>query len=171
MSDLFKEKIDHETNQYFVDNEWLDLEIITHEIKIKDGESISYDVKSTHRGPLMESSLIKNAQVLFGSAIPVHEDFGDFSLAWSGAMPGETMFELHNSLVESKTVRYVEENLYRMEYWKSAPINMVMADRSGNIGYMLLSASPIRKNWYPYLGCGILDGTTTFHDWEGIAEI
>ena len=86
-------------------------------------------------------------------------------------MPGETMFELHNSLVESKTVRYVEENLYRMEYWKSAPINMVMADRSGNIGYMLLSASPIRKNWYPYLGCGILDGTTTFHDWEGIAEI
>jgi penicillin amidase len=43
-----------------------------------------------------------------------------------------------------------------------------MADTSGNIGYALLSASPIRGNEYPYLGCRVLDGTTSSHDWQGI---
>ena len=113
----------------------------------------------------MQSSLIKNAQVLFGSQIPVHEDFGEFSLVWSGQYAGETMFEYHTGLVESKTVFEVRDRLHQMKNWNSAPINMVLADRSGNIGYMLLSASPQRKNDHPYLGCRILDGTTTEHDW------
>lgn len=55
--------------------------------------------------------------------------------------------------------------------WISVPQNVVMADTSGNIGYMLLSTSPIRKNEYPYLGCRVLDGTTTDHDWEGVVDI
>jgi acyl-homoserine lactone acylase PvdQ len=46
-----------------------------------------------------------------------------------------------------------------MEDWNSLPLNMVMADDSGNIGYTLLSSTPDRKNAYPYLGCRVLDGT------------
>ena len=45
--------------------------------------------------------------------------------------------------------------------WRSIPANIVMADRKGNIGYMLLSGSPKRKNDYPYLGCKVLDGKTS----------
>jgi len=52
------------------------------------------------------------------------------------------MFEYHTGLVESKTVFEVRDRLHQMKNWNSAPINMVLADRSGNIGYMLLSASP-----------------------------
>jgi len=40
----------------------------------------------------MQSSLIKNAQVLFGSQIPIHEDSGVFSFVWAGAYSGESMF-------------------------------------------------------------------------------
>ena len=119
----------------------------------------------------MQSSLIKNAQVLFGSAIPVHEDFGDFTLAWSGAYPGETIFDFHNAGVESNTIFEVRDRLYEMKKWNSAPINIVLADRAGNIGYMLLSASPQRKNDYPYVGCSIIDGTSSKHDWEGIIDV
>lgn len=36
---------------------------------------------------------------------------------------------------------------------------------------MLLSSSPERKNEFPYLGCRILDGTTTEHDWEGLTNM
>ena len=45
-----------------------------------------------------------------------------------------------------------------------------MADTSGNIGYMLASSSPKRKGDYPNLGCRVLDGTTSKHDWEGIID-
>jgi len=41
-----------------------------------------------------------------------------------------------------------------------------MADTSGNIGYMLASSIPIRKDKTPYIGCRVLDGTTSEFDWE-----
>ena len=36
---------------------------------------------------------------------------------------------------------------------------------------MLLSSSPIRQNGYAFLGSHVLDGSTSLHDWIGIAEI
>lgn len=42
-----------------------------------------------------------------------------------------------------------------------------MAFDNGDIGYMLLSTMPKRKNSYPYLGCSIIDGTSSEHDWTG----
>ena len=48
---------------------------------------------------------------------------------------------------------------------------MLLADIDGNIGYMLLSSSPKRKNHYPYLGCRISDGSISDHDWTGIVDI
>ena len=50
-------------------------------------------------------------------------------------------------------------------------MNIVLADRAGNIGYMLVSSSPKRKGDYPNLGCRVFDGTTSKHDWEGIVEL
>jgi len=74
-------------------------------------------------------------------------------------------------MTESSTIFEVKDKIYEMGQWNSVPINVVLADTSGNIGYMLLSSSPIRKNEYPYLGCHIIDGTTTEHDWEGIVDV
>jgi penicillin amidase len=45
------------------------------------------------------------------------------------------------------------------------------ADIEGNIGYWMLSSSPVRRNDYPYLGSRVLDGTSSVHDWEGIAPL
>jgi len=55
----------------------------------------------------------------------------------------------------------VKEKMKNIKEWRSIPANIVMADRKGNIGYMLLSGSPKRKNDYPYLGCKVLDGQTS----------
>jgi acyl-homoserine lactone acylase PvdQ len=46
----------------------------------------------------------------------------------------------------------------------------MFADTEGNIGYMLVSSIPIRKNHHPLLGCRVLDGTTSMHDWEGYGD-
>ena len=64
----------------------------------------------------------------------------------------------------------MKEEVKRFHHWRSIPINLVAADSSGNIGYSLLVNAPIRKNGYPYLGCKVLDGTTSKHDWEGFLE-
>jgi acyl-homoserine lactone acylase PvdQ len=53
--------------RYHVDGQWKDLELITKEIKIKDKDPVTFDVKYTHRGPLLTATTIKNAQVLFGN--------------------------------------------------------------------------------------------------------
>lgn len=47
----------------------------------------------------MTSNIIKNAQVLFGNKIPVHENFGDFSFVWAGHIPGESLFEAIDSFL------------------------------------------------------------------------
>ena len=53
VSDLYREKIDETGTKYFVDNEWKDLKVISHEIKVKNNKTVKFDVKYTHRGPLM----------------------------------------------------------------------------------------------------------------------
>jgi penicillin amidase len=55
-----------------------------------------------------------------------------------------------------------------MGTWKGASLNAALADSEGNIGFALISQSPIRKNDYPFQGCNIRDGTTSMYDWEGI---
>ena len=44
-------------------------------------------------------------------------------------------------------------------------MNLVLADNSGNIGYIHAASLPIRKNTTPYIGCRVLDGTTSAYDW------
>ena len=83
VSDLFKEEI--EGDRYLLDGEWKNLDTISYEISVKGrNQTESFDVKFTHRGPVLTSEILKNAQVLFGSKIPVHENFGNFSFVWSG---------------------------------------------------------------------------------------
>ena len=71
VSDLYREEI--QGDKYKVDGEWRDLKSEKHIIKVKDQDPVEYEVRYTHRGPLMTASVIKNAQVLFGSQIPLSE--------------------------------------------------------------------------------------------------
>ncbi len=60
VSDLFKEKI--EGDKYFFDGEWNNLETISHEISVKGkNQTEIFEVKFTHRGPVLTSEILKNA--------------------------------------------------------------------------------------------------------------
>jgi len=91
VSDLFREKISDDGLHYEVDGEQRDLIIDSQIIKVKDAEPVEFDLKHTHRGPLMPTSIIRNAQVLFGSKLPVY-DGGNYTLSWAGRYPGESLF-------------------------------------------------------------------------------
>ena len=159
VSDLYREKLSFSGDQYFLDGEWKDLEVVSHSLKVKGkDEPVRFDIKYTHRGPVITSQIIKNAQVLFGSQIPIHDDLGSFSLVWASHYTGESMFALLQDMMRSKTLYDVKKGVRKVKQWRSIPANIVMADKSGNIGYMLLSSSPMRKGEYPYLGCRVMDG-------------
>ena len=50
-------------------------------------------------------------------------------------------------------------------------MNLVVADDSGDIGYMMLVGYPDRKDKTPYIGNRVLDGTTTNYDWNGLLPV
>lgn len=68
----------------------------------------------------------------------------------------------------AENLHEVKEAHRSIKEWRGPPLNIVLADRAGNIGYMLVSSNPKRKGDYPNLGCRMFDGTTSKHDWEGI---
>ena len=47
---------------------------------------------------------------------------------------------------------------------------MLIAFENGDIAAITMASSPIRNNSSPYLGCRVLDGTTTEHDWIGFVK-
>jgi len=55
--------------------------------------------------------------------------------------------------------------------YHSVPMNLVMADNSGDIGYIMLANFPNRKDKTPFIGNRVLDGTTSAYDWEGLLPI
>ena len=50
--------------------------------------------------------------------------------------------------------------------YRGIATNLILADNSGNIAYQLMVPMPVRKDQTPYLGCRVLDGTTSQFDWE-----
>jgi penicillin G amidase len=66
MSDLYKEQISADGTKYLVNGEWRDLMIEQSDIKVKGREDpIKFEVKYSHRGPIMTSTLLTEAEVLF----------------------------------------------------------------------------------------------------------
>ena len=52
--------------------------------------------------------------------------------------------------------------------WKSLPMNLVLADEQGDIGYMMLAPYPDRKDKTPFVSNRVLNGETTKYDWQGL---
>ncbi len=45
--------------------------------------------------------------------------------------------------------------------YRGIPMNFVVADNAGDIGYMMLAAYPNRKDKTPFIGNRVLNGETT----------
>ena len=44
--------------------------------------------------------------------------------------------------------------------------NFHFGDTDGNIAFQLAGTVPVRKNKTPFIGCHVLDGTTSENDWK-----
>ena len=145
--DLFLEQIrDGEPPHYLFEGQWLQAQIHEEKIWVKgQDEPVVEHVIETHHGPVVTGGPGKR-----GPAV---------ALRWSGNEVQQTF----SSFIPMHSARTVNELIYAHRQWTSHT-NRVLADTSGNIGYLLSGQLPVRKGGPAHLP---VPGWTGEHEWEG----
>ncbi|MDQ0271289.1 penicillin acylase family protein [Cytobacillus purgationiresistens] len=147
VQDLYIEKRNPEqANQFLYNDEWEDAEVIPEPIKIKDKDTLDYEVTVTRHGPVI-SDFAADA----GSDTVL-------SLQWTALMPSAELEAILN-MNKAKNWDEFEEALLQFE---SPAQNFVVADQDGTIAYKANGKIPIRKT-----GDGLLPvpGWTDEYEW------
>ena len=111
----------------------------------------------------MQPKTMKSGGVLFGGTLtePKHEFW--YSHAWGGMTPGEGLMQIvkhiSNGVGVTELFSKIEEEF--KDGYRGIPMNFVVADNAGDIGYMMLAAYPNRKDKTPFIGNRVLNGETT----------
>ena len=95
----------------------------------------------------MTPKVMQSGAVLFGSAIPSVDSEQLYSHAWGGMYPGDKFIDMVKGFADDIGVKKSIDNmLQHTEGYNGIPCNLVMADNSGDIGYMMLVPIPKRKD-------------------------
>jgi penicillin amidase len=168
-ADLFLEKVDGE--RYLTEDGWQALDTRTETIDVAGGEPVEITVRSTRNGPLITSQDVSSSFALpeleaVGELAPVPADSperGDgyeVALRWVGSAPGRS----GEALLALNVAGNWEEFLDAIEPLDALAQNIVYADASGNTGYYIFGAIPIRRG---YDGSTVMPGWTGPHPWVG----
>ena len=111
-------------NQYRLDGDWVDFDIIDKVIKVKGREDIIHQVKLSRLGPVLED----NGRVYARHSVMEYPS---------------TILEAFEKMNLS---RNVDECLSGLKMFSSPAQNVVVADRQGNIAYYPTGLVPIRKH-------------------------
>ena len=138
--DLYRETIDGD--QYLHGGEWRDIDIRTETIEVAGGDPVTFDVRSTHHGPLIEDSLSMWWAFTQYPENRIHEAFFGFSRA-----TGMDDFEAAASIMHAPG------------------INLMYGDSTGNIAWWACAKMPVRPEG---LNTKVtLDGTDPANDYTG----
>lgn len=154
-ADFYIEKIDSTGKKYLLNNNWNELKILKDTIKVKDSDDYVYEIKETHRGPIISD--IHPGTLLFSKE---QIKMPPISMKWLGNQFSDELLAFLN-LNKAKNIPDVKN---AMKDFSLPGQNFVVADKDGNIGYVFGAKVPIRKSNNPTL---IFDGTTTENDWLG----
>jgi hypothetical protein len=153
-ADLYVEEIHPEdTRLCRVGDEWAEMEVRREVYKVKGRKDEARDVRSTRHGPVITDTVRgKVCPDLATQAL---------SLKWAAHAPSAD-FEALYRLSHASTFEEAREG---MREYGGSPLNMVVADVDGNIGYAMVGKIPIRR-----AGKGLLpiDGRPVEeNEWEG----
>lgn len=92
---------------------------------------------------------------------------------WGGMFPGDDFINIVKMFASGIGVKDLMETVQQngKNGYHSIPMNLVLADNEGDIGYMMLVPFPNRKDKTPYIGNRVLNGETTDYDWDGLVPI
>ena len=146
-TDFYLETINPaDSNQYLLDGEWKDMELIEEEIAVKgqDEPEIRFN-RFTHRGPVVSNFKGVKDRVI--------------SMRWQGNKYSNEIQAVHllNRAANWDTFRDAVRTFYVSQ-------NCVYADRFGNIGLQTVAGVPIREGEHIM----VYPGDTSLYDWTGL---
>ncbi len=151
VQDIFLERMNPDKpGQYFYKDQWLQAVLIKEEIRVKGEKNpVIHEIWETRHGPII-SPQVPATQGLEHA----------LALKWSAHDPGHMM----PTMRRINLARNWEEFKSAAQNWSEPAMNLVYADRKGNIGYVLASRIPIRLGGH---GRGPFPGWAGENDWLG----
>jgi penicillin amidase len=160
VQDLYIEKINPENpNQYEVNRQWVDMELVEETIKVAGGEKVNLTARYTRHGPIISDTtyLAEDFKETVGIELP-----NNYALAlrWTALEPNH----LFRAIWRFNRATNWEDFREGARDFTAPAQNLLYADVAGNIGYQMPGDIPIRAN-----GDGSLPvpGWTDEHEWTG----
>lgn len=135
--------------QFRYDGKWEQAEVRDESIKVKDGETIDFEVVVTRHGPIMTELAFKDT-----------EPTAQFSMQWTALQPTAELRAVLG-FNKAKTWGDFEKAL---EDFKAPAQNFVFASKDGTIAYKANGQIPIRKQGEGQLP---VPGDSSDYGWEG----
>lgn len=130
--------------QYAWDGQWVDLDVVTESIPVKDGAAVSEEVRVTRHG------------VVVGEA----DDGRLLAQRWDAVWNGDHV----TALVRLNRAASWQEFTEALRSWSSPALSFVYADVEGNIGFFPVGDIPVRVS---FDGAVPVDGSSGEFEWEG----
>ena len=134
--DVFVEEINPlNPDQYMYNGEWRDFEIIDETIHSKGGRDISFSVKWSVHGPLIDSMI-----TTFDLDV---EDMPNLAMNWTGHSVTTSLITMS---LNNKAKNLIDST-YATYYWDVPPQNLFYADDQGNIAVTCAGRFPVRSGY------------------------
>jgi len=141
-------------NQYEVDGQWLDMELLEENIRIKDADSRPLTIRKTIFGPVVSDWVARRPK--------------DKEFALARVPMAETDQDTIQAMLPMFRARSCADFAAALPKWRFPTANCVFGDAQGNIGYWSLGALPVRSALSKYGGATAQDGTTRASLWQGM---
>ena len=147
--DLYVEETDPaDPNRYMWKGEWREMALSRELIYVKgQAAPVEVTLKRTHHGPVVHENAAKNRA---------------YAVRWAGAETGGAGYVGALGVMQSRNWDEFRTNMARA--WFTPSHSIVYADVDGNIGYLGVALSPVRRNWDGLLPVPGKDGK---YEWEG----
>ncbi|MBH30449.1 MAG: hypothetical protein CMG71_00470 [Candidatus Marinimicrobia bacterium] len=151
--DFYLETVDKENpNRYLHDNQWKEMEVREETIRIKGGETHSFTVRATHRGPVISD---------------IHPLSKEMNNAISFRWAGHDMSNEVQAFLNLNRMKNWSDFSEAVSHYTVPGQNIVYADRAGNVGWRPAVRIPIRKGGNTLVP---LPGETSEYDWQGFLK-
>lgn len=147
----FNTRLNDGVEQYFIDDEWKDFEIVNHKIPVSGENDEDFTIKMTDYGPVMDKELFNIT------------DSKTYVLRWSMFEPIDDS-GIFDSILNINRAKTADDIFEAAREWSIPGQNLVFATMDGDIGYQYTGFAPIRK----INGSGVLpqNGSDSRFGWE-----
>lgn len=154
VQDLFIERVDPENpSRYLAPRGSLPFSVRTERIRVRGGETVEIAVRETRHGPVISDVLGQDTEFLETGHV--------LALSWTALHEDDRSGQ---ALVLATTAEDIGGFIDGMQHLGAPQMNVVYADREGNIGFVAPGRLPVRARGQGHMPAPGWSGT---HDWVG----